>query len=80
MNDTPAVKYDQPSPMDIVTARVTQLAAILHAVTGDGFAAFADLAPKLQHDYLWAAQSLVDDCATALERTTAPVSSNAGAQ
>lgn len=80
IGDTPALGRYRLKPMDVLNARAAQLAAILHAVTGDGFAAFTDLAPKMQHDYLWAASSMVDDCVQALEELQPPPRANGGAQ
>jgi hypothetical protein len=47
--------------LDIATARVQQVQAILHAITGEGFESFGCLNENMQHNYLYLAAELIDE-------------------
>lgn len=45
-----------------LTARLSQLAAVLKMVTGEGAEYFACISGKAQDDYLWNCSMLADEC------------------
>jgi hypothetical protein len=50
------------SLLDHLDARLTQLAAMLSLVTGEGHDNFAAHSDEIQHNFLWACSMMVDEC------------------
>lgn len=47
---------------DQLSARLSQLSAMLTMTTGAGFESFSNWSDEIQHNYLWACSMLAEEC------------------
>lgn len=57
---------------DQLSARLSQLSAMLIMTTGTCFETFSSLNDKIREDYLWACSMLADECLGLAENTSHP--------